>query len=86
MFYFQLANVYPEYRSKLKSINLLPIVEYGYLKKYGMDGILTPFVEELKELGQDDGIYFNVHGGMVHLRGALLAVVQTLQQLTFWVS
>ena len=51
-----------------------------------MDGILTPFVEELKKLGQDDGIYFNVHGGMVHLRGALLAVVQTLQQLTYWVS
>lgn len=75
MFYFQLANLYPEYRLKLKSINLLAIVEYQYLKKYGMDAILTPFVEELKKLGQDDGIDFNVHGGMVRLRGALLAVV-----------
>lgn len=32
MFYFQLANLYPEYRSKLKSINLVAIVENQYLK------------------------------------------------------
>lgn len=73
--YLKLANIYPEYRSKLKSINLLAIVEYRYLKKYGMDEILTPFVGKLKKLGQEDGIDFNVHGGIVRLRGALLAVV-----------
>ena len=31
MFYFQLANVYPEYRSRLKSINLLAVTENKYL-------------------------------------------------------
>ena len=50
MFYFQLANLYAEYRSKLKSINLLAIVEYRYLKKYGMDAVLAPFVEEPNKL------------------------------------
>lgn len=47
MFYFQLANLYPEYRSKLKSINLVAIVEYRYLKKHGMDKILAPFIEDV---------------------------------------
>lgn len=69
MFYFQLVNIYPEYRSKLKSINLLAIVEYWYLKKYCMN--VMWFIEEL---GQDDVIDFNVSDGLVRLRGALIAV------------
>ena len=68
-------DLYPECRSKLKSINVLAVREYRYLNKYDIDAILTPFVEELNKLGQDDGIDFNVHGGIVHMRGALLAVV-----------
>ena len=75
MFYFQLANLYPEYRSKLKSINLLAIVEHRYLKTYGMDTILAPSIEELKSLESDAGIDFKVQGGVVRLRGALLAVI-----------
>lgn len=75
MFYFQLANLYPEYRSKLKSINLFAIVEYRYLTKYGMDEILAPFIEELKTLGSDNGVDFRVQGGVIRLRGALLAVI-----------
>ena len=58
MFYYQLANVYPEYRSKLKSIQLVAIVEQRYLKKYCIDVILKPFVEELKVLGQGFGLPF----------------------------
>ena len=75
MFYFQLANLYPEYRSKLKSINLVAIVENQYLKKYGMDKILAPFIDDLKRLGRDTGVDFKVHGGVFCLRGALLAVI-----------
>ena len=75
MFYFQLANVYPEYRSRLKSINLLAITENKYLKKYGIDAILEPFVEEVKILGVDLGYHFKICGGEICLRGALLAVV-----------
>ena len=75
MFYFQLANLYPEYRSKLKSINLVAIVENQHLKKYGMDKILAPFIEDLKRLGCDTGVDLKVHGGVLCLRGALLAVI-----------
>lgn len=40
-----------------------------------MDTILPPFIEELKSLGSDAGIDFKVQGGVVRLRGALLAVI-----------
>ena len=70
LFYFQLANIYPEYRSKSKSINLLAIVEYWYLKKYGPDKILKPFVEELITLGDGMGYDFHIQNGIVRLRGA----------------
>ena len=73
MFYFQLCNLYPEYRSRLKSINLLAIVEHRYLKKYGIDEILKPFVSELNVLGDDMGYDFNIMDGTVRLIGALLA-------------
>jgi len=75
MFYFRLGNILPEYRSKLKSINLLAIVEYRYLKKYGVEKILAPFIKELNILGSDMGYDFQVHNGIIRLRGALLAVV-----------
>lgn len=40
-----------------------------------MDKILAPFIEDLKRLGRDTGVDFKVHGGVLRLRGALLAVI-----------
>ncbi|KAL9977562.1 hypothetical protein ACROYT_G014981 [Oculina patagonica] len=71
MFYFKLANLYPD----LKSINFLAIVEYQLLTTHGMDNILAPFIEELKTLGRDTGVDLEIRGGVVRLRGALLAVI-----------
>ena len=71
-----MLSVSPEdQRSKLKSINLVAIVENQYLKKYGMDKLLAPFIEDLNRLGRDTGVDFKVHGEVVRLRGALLAVI-----------
>ena len=75
MFYYQLANIYPAYRSKLKSIHLIAIVETKYLKKYVVDMILKPFIHELNVLGEDHGYNFRINGGNICLRGALLAVL-----------
>ena len=50
MFYFQPANVYPKYRSRLKSINLLAITENKYLKKYSIDAILGHLWKNFKFL------------------------------------
>ena len=59
----------------MKSIHVLAIVESHYLKQSGMDAILKPFVEELQILGDDMGYDFQLQNGIVHLRGALLAVI-----------
>ena len=53
----------------------MTIVENQYLRKYGMDKILAPFIKDLKRLGRDTGVDFMVRGGVVHLRGALPAVI-----------
>lgn len=39
VFHFQLGNLYSKYKSKLKSMNLLALVENLHLKKYGIDAI-----------------------------------------------
>ena len=45
-FYYQLANICGKYRSKLKSIHLFATCKVDYIKKYGIDEILKPLVEE----------------------------------------
>ncbi len=50
IFYFTLGNIPPSARSKLSSINLLAITKEKHLKKYGMDTILKPIVNDLKRL------------------------------------
>ena len=40
-----------------------------------MDAILKPFTDELMMLGGDMGYDFQLQNGVVHLRGALFAVI-----------
>ena len=49
-FYYELANICCKQRSKLKSIHLFAACKVDYIKKYGIDEILKPLVEELKIL------------------------------------
>lgn len=57
MFYIVLGNIPPKYRSCLKMINLLAIVRASYVKTYGMDKILEPIVEDLKDF--ENGVHAN---------------------------
>ena len=50
LFYYTLGNLPPKLRSSLKSIHLLNVCRYTDIEKYGIDVILEPFVEEIKEL------------------------------------
>ncbi len=50
LFYFTLGNISPKLRSKLSSIQLVSIVKCTVLKKYGMNAVLRPFVEDVKKL------------------------------------
>lgn len=49
-FYYTLGNIRPKYRSALKAIQILCLVEVPLLEKYGDDQILAPAVEDLKKL------------------------------------
>lgn len=50
LFYYQLGNINPKYRSTLHSIQLLAVVKCSYIDKYGVDVILEPMMEAVKEL------------------------------------
>jgi hypothetical protein len=51
-FYYTLGNVGPLYRSSLKSIQLLCLCKTLYIKKYGIDAVLQPFMNDLRKLEQ----------------------------------
>lgn len=61
LFYYTLGNIPPAYRSSLKCIQLVTVVKYNDLIKYGIDTILSPFMEDLKILEAVSGYNFCCH-------------------------
>ena len=49
-FYFTIANFHPRFNANLNSIQLLVIAKSTDLKKYGVDLLLAPLIEDLKHL------------------------------------
>ena len=74
-FYYQLANLPPFYRSKLKSIHLFCVCKTEHLsnEKYGFNKVIEPLIEDLKILGSDQGYTFSLPNGLITLRGSILA-------------
>ena len=50
IFYYLLGNISSQYRSCLKFIQLLAIVKHSYLKSYGINKILEPFMNDIRAL------------------------------------
>ena len=50
MFYFVLGNVSPLFRSKIRHIQLVALAKSERLKKYGVNAILEPIVNDIKKL------------------------------------
>ena len=50
LFYYTLGNVSPCHRSSLKSIQLVTVAKSTDISKYGIDTILKPSLEAIKEL------------------------------------
>lgn len=50
MIYWTIANIHPMYRTNLQLINLAGIVKSEDIKRYGMNYILTPIVQSLRNL------------------------------------
>lgn len=72
--FFTLANIRPRFMSVLKAIFLVSVAEHSDIIKYGLDAVLTPFVEDLKTLYLD-GITIAIDGEQCTLHGGLLAVL-----------
>lgn len=58
--YYTVLNVHPKYRSQLKFLHLAILAKYADVQRYGLETVLGPLLDELKEL-QEIGI--NVHIG-----------------------
>lgn len=50
VFYYVLGNLSPKYRSQSHNIQLALIVKCRFIKKYGMDAILKPVVDDILQL------------------------------------
>lgn len=50
MFYFMLSNVSPNKRSKLRGIQLLAICKQIMIKRYGINQVLKPIVDDIKAM------------------------------------
>jgi len=78
MFYWTLANIYPEYRSSLNAIQLYAIVKTEYLQKpNALQTILEPFISSIQEL-QRNGIDININGEIKNFKGFLRYFVQEI--------
>lgn len=73
MFYWNLANIYPEFRSSLDVQQLIGITKTTVVKKYGLKAVLSSFLNDLKVL-ETEGIKIEVDGIEKSYKGSLLFV------------
>ena len=50
LFYYTLGNIDPKLRSAVHTIQLLMVVRFTLVEKYGMNKILKPFVDDICHL------------------------------------
>lgn len=50
IFYFMLGNINPIKRSKLRGIQLLALCKHKMIKRYGINQIIKPIVDDIKTL------------------------------------
>ena len=58
-YYYTIGNISPVYRSSLKAIFILCLVENPILNQYGHDKILEPAVDDLSKLEKVIRSYYN---------------------------
>jgi len=73
-FYFMIANVAPQDRSRLHNVHLAALCFSSCIKRCGFDEILKPLVNDLVTLAKE-GIIVNRSEGTFTFKGALCAVV-----------
>ena len=73
-FYYTVGNVGSKYCSQLKHIHLALLVRYVHVKKFGLDVILKPLLDDLKKLSSE-GLTIIVNGMEKHVFGAVAAIL-----------
>jgi len=73
VFYFQLLNIPPEFRSKLSTIQLVGCAKSSDLKQFGFDKLLSDFKDGLRKLY--DGCTLTVCGTPKVYHGVLVYVL-----------
>ncbi|XP_043470938.1 uncharacterized protein LOC122504105 [Leptopilina heterotoma] len=82
MFYWTLANIDPKLRSSQNSIFLLAIVKAKLIKKFGLEKLLKPFIDDMKIL-RTRGVFITVDGEDLLFKGSLLFCAGILLLLLF---
>ncbi len=72
LFYYLLGNLKPEFRSSLKVIQLVTLVRHSFIKDYGIDKILEPFMDDIKLL--ESVSHTNSHYKITMLQSRFLQV------------
>ena len=67
-----LANIRPQFRSTLRSTQLVAVAKSSDIRQYGIDEVLNPFIRDLQRLSTE-GIDICINGISVNYKGALLA-------------
>ena len=73
MFYYSLANIPPQFRSKLSSIQLVAIAKIRDIRKFGVKTLLQDFLNTLNDM-QQIGIEIEINGSKQTVYGALVMV------------
>ena len=65
LFYYTLGNLEPRLRSPTNVIQLVSVVKTSYIKKYGIDTFLEPFVQAITKLESVSIIVRNFRGNFL---------------------
>ena len=59
--YFMLGNLDPALRSRLEAINLVALFKSNLLKRYSLDTVIKPFIDDLRKLQFVRAFYCNTN-------------------------
>ena len=61
MFCYLLGNISPRYRSRLKMIQLVCVVNAEVMKEHGVDTILKPLISDIQKLEKVSNLFMIKH-------------------------
>jgi hypothetical protein len=82
MFYYTVANFGPKFRSKVAAVRLLAIANANLVKKYGIQSIMKPIIEDINIL--HGGVPMEINGVERQVFGKVLSCTGDTLGLHLW--